>query len=63
MRFIDFHTHVYPDAIAAKAADNVRQFYDGLGNPAIDGSVNTLLDRGTKAGVENFVILPNFGLF
>ena len=58
MRFIDFHTHVYPDAIAAKAADNVRQFYDGLGNPAIDGSVNTLLDRGTKAGVENFVILP-----
>ena len=58
MRFIDFHTHVYPDAIAAKAADNVRQFYDGLGNPAIDGSVKTLLDRGTEAGVENFVILP-----
>ena len=58
MRFIDFHTHVYPDAIAAKAADNVRQFYNGLGNPAIDGSVKTLLDRGTEAGVENFVILP-----
>ena len=58
MYFIDFHTHVYPDAIASKAADNVRQFYNGLGNPAIDGSVQTLLDRGTAAGVEKFVILP-----
>ena len=58
MKFIDFHSHVYPDAIAAKAADNVREFYNGLGNPAIDGSVHTLLDRGTKAGVDHFVILP-----
>ena len=58
MYFIDFHTHIYPDAIASKAADNVRQFYDGLGNPAIDGSVQTLLECGTKAGVEKFVILP-----
>lgn len=58
MRFIDFHTHVYPDAIATKAADNVRQFYSGLGNPIIDGSVKTLLERGIQAGVEKFVILP-----
>ena len=58
MHFVDFHCHVYPDAIASKAADNVRQFYNGLGNPVIDGKVDTLLDRGTKAGVENFVILP-----
>lgn len=58
MYYIDFHCHVYPDAIAPKAADNVRQFYNGLGDPAIDGSVQTLLDRGTKAGVEKFVVLP-----
>ena len=58
MHFIDFHCHVYPDAIASKAADNVRQFYNGLGNPAIDGKVDTLLDRGIKAGMEKFVILP-----
>ena len=58
MYFIDFHCHVYPDAIAPKAADNVRQFYNGLGNPAIDGRVETLLDRGTRAGTEKFVILP-----
>ena len=58
MRFIDFHCHIYPDAIAVKAADNVRQFYNGLGNPAIDGSVKTLLERGTLAGVSEFVVLP-----
>ena len=58
MYYIDFHCHVYPDAIATKAADNVRQFYNGLGDPSVDGSVQTLLDRGTRAGVEKFVILP-----
>lgn len=58
MRIIDFHTHVYPEAIARKAADNVREFYDGLGNDAIDGKVQTLLDRGDQAGVSEFVILP-----
>lgn len=58
MYFIDFHCHIYPNTIASKAADNVRQFYNGLGNPSIDGSVHTLLDRGTKAGVEKFVVLP-----
>lgn len=58
MRIIDFHTHIYPDAIAEKAADNVRAFYDGLGNPKIDGSVKTLLQRADKAGISEFVILP-----
>ena len=58
MRIIDFHTHVYPESIARKAADNVRDFYDGLGNDAIDGKVQTLLDRGDLAGVSEFVILP-----
>ena len=58
MRIIDFHTHVYPEAIARKAADNVRAFYDGLGNDAIDGKVQTLLDRGDLAGITEFAILP-----
>ena len=58
MRIIDFHDHIYPDAIASKAADNVRDFYDGIGNPAIDGSVKTLLERGDKAGITEFAVLP-----
>ena len=58
MKFIDFHTHVYPDAIAPKAADSVRLFYESQGNHKMNGTVQMLLEQGTKAGVEQFVILP-----
>ena len=58
MDFIDFHTHIYPDAIAAKAADSVREFYDGQGNPAVHGTASMLLERGIMAGTSRFVILP-----
>ena len=57
MYFIDFHTHVYPDAIAPKAADSIRKFYH-LGDDYMDGRVETLLKYGTQAGVEKFVLLP-----
>ena len=57
MYFIDFHSHVYPDAIAPKAADSIRTFYH-LGDGAMDGRVDTLLKRGTEAGIQDFVILP-----
>ena len=57
MYFIDFHCHIYPEAIAPKAADNIREFYH-LGDSSIDGRVETLLERGTLAGVEKFVVLP-----
>ena len=58
MEFIDFHTHIYPDAIAAKAADSVREFYEGKGNPSIYGTTKMLLERGTMAGTSRFVVLP-----
>ena len=58
MKFIDFHTHIYPDAIAAKAADSVREFYDGKGNPAVYGTTKMLLERGLMAGTTQFVVLP-----
>ena len=58
MRIIDFHTHIYPDAIARKAADNVRDFYDGIGNGAIDGKAQTLIERGDLAGITEFAVLP-----
>ena len=57
MEFIDFHCHVYPDAIAPKAADSIREFYH-LGDGTMDGRVETLLAHGDKAGVSKFVILP-----
>ena len=58
MRIIDFHTHIYPESIAEKAAMDVRSFYEGLGDDGIDGSVRTLLSLSDKAGISEFAILP-----
>ncbi|MBR2936983.1 MAG: amidohydrolase [Oscillospiraceae bacterium] len=57
MKFIDFHTHVYPDAIAPKAANSIREFYS-LGNDTMDGTVKMLLEKGAAAGTWRYVILP-----
>ena len=56
MQIIDIHTHVYPDAIAAKAAGSIREFYQTSDN--MDGTVSTLLRRGDEAGISRFVLLP-----
>ena len=56
MKFIDIHTHVYPPAIAQKAADNVRNFYQ-IGRD-MDGTTDMLLQRGQQAGISQYVILP-----
>lgn len=58
MRIIDFHTHIYPESIAKKAANDVRSFYDGLGDESIDGSVQMLLSHSDRAGISEFAILP-----
>ncbi len=57
MHFIDFHTHVYPEAIAQKAAASVHSFYH-QGDESMDGTASTLLQLGNMAGTEQFVILP-----
>ena len=57
MEFIDFHTHVYPDAIAPKAAESIRVRYC-LGNDTMDGTVKMLLQQGRAAGTSRYVILP-----
>lgn len=56
MKIIDMHTHVYPDMIAAKAAQNIRDYYH-LGEN-MDGTISTLLRQGTAAGVTHYLILP-----
>ena len=57
MKIIDIHTHIYPTKIARKATDSVRDFYqiDGGG---MDGTVEMLRDRGARAGIEQYVVLP-----
>ncbi len=58
MRIIDFHTHIYPDSVAFKAADDVRAFYDGLGDETVDGRVQTLLEHADNAGITQMAVLP-----
>lgn len=57
MYFIDIHTHIYPDAIAQKATDSIRDFY-GIGGAGMNGTVDMLLRRGAEAGIRKYVILP-----
>ena len=57
MKFIDIHTHIYPDKIARKATDSVRDFYQIEGSN-MDGTVDMLLRRGTEAGIDRYVVLP-----
>ena len=57
MRIIDIHTHVYPEPIAQKATDSVRDFYE-LDGGGMNGTVSMLRSRGAEAGISRFVILP-----
>jgi hypothetical protein len=45
---IDFHTHVFPDALAQKASDNIGKFYDIP--TQFDGTLETLFRLGAAAG-------------
>lgn len=57
MQLIDIHTHIYPPAIARKAAASIREFYQ-LGTHEMDGTADTLRKKGDEAGIDRFVILP-----
>ena len=53
-KIIDMHCHIYPDRIARKASDSTSHFYD---MPSLyDGKISTLLEHGTRAGIEHFVV-------
>lgn len=56
MKLIDIHAHVYPDAIAWKAAQSIRNYYH-IGEE-MDGTPRMLIERGTLAGVSQYLILP-----
>lgn len=57
MEIIDIHTHIYPDKIARKATESVRDFYQVQGSN-MDGTVEMLLRQGKKAGISHYVVLP-----
>ena len=53
---IDFHTHCFPDAIAAGAVDKLAFASGGL-TPYTDGTVAGLKDRMQRDGVDRSVVL------
>ncbi len=54
MNIIDFHAHIYPDKIAAKAVHNIGSFY-GLDMGGL-GTAESLLQMGQDGGVSSFVV-------
>lgn len=51
---IDAHAHIFPDKIAARAADGISSFYDM--RVRFDGTVGSLLEINRKAGVDKAVV-------
>lgn len=51
---IDAHVHIYPEKIADKAVNSVKNFYNM--HIEYDGRVSTLLREGKAAGVEKFIV-------
>lgn len=51
---IDAHAHIFPDKIAARAADGISSFYD---IPVrFDGSVAQLLEINREAGIDRAIV-------
>lgn len=51
---IDFHAHIYPDKIAAKASKSIGDFYNSP--MAHHGYLEELLESGLKNGISKFVV-------
>lgn len=56
MKLIDFHTHIYPDAIAEKATKSIEDFYSMEAENV--GTADRLLEQSALAGVSLNVVLP-----
>ncbi len=56
MQIIDFHTHIYPESIAAKASASVCDFYNL--EKSFIGTSEILLEQGKKAEISGYVLLP-----
>lgn len=54
MTIIDTHAHIYPDAIALKAAKSIGEFYDIPMD--LSGTLSELLSTGEKAGVSRWLV-------
>lgn len=51
---IDAHAHIFPDKIAARAADGISGFYNM--KVRFDGTVGSLLAENEKAGIDRAIV-------
>lgn len=56
MKLIDFHTHIYPDAIAKKATESIENFYSMKAENV--GTAERLLEVSKENGIVLSVVLP-----
>lgn len=56
MKLIDFHTHIYPDAVAEKATKSIEDFYSYEAHNI--GTESILRKAAAEAGISLCVILP-----
>ena len=56
MKLIDFHTHIYPDAIAKKATESIENFYSMRAENV--GTADRLLEVSRENGIVLSVVLP-----
>lgn len=55
---IDFHTHIFPDAIAARAVTSLAENINYLYHPVTDGTKAALVRRMDEWGVDVSVSMP-----
>jgi predicted TIM-barrel fold metal-dependent hydrolase len=57
---IDFHAHIYPEKIAAKAVVNIGDFYKIP--MCCDGTPGSLLECGRRGGIGRFIVFSAAGV-
>jgi len=58
MAIIDFHTHAFPDSLAARAIAALEAEADHVWKAKLDGRVSSLLASMDAAGVDRSVVCP-----
>jgi len=58
MAIIDFHTHAFPDSLAARAIAALEAEADYVWKAKLDGRVSSLLASMDAAGVDRSVVCP-----
>ena len=55
---VDFHTHIFPDKLAARALYKLSNNIDNIYPVVTDGTVRGLLDRMDEWGIDISVVQP-----